>query len=155
MSGTKLAGVILLVLAVPLAVLGLMYLFSDVDVPDLVPGDRGLSGYAAAGAGALLLLVGVVLMVVGRKPHAAAAPQSAVATEQYEIKRTEMNWGARPTAVPEDLQAQLDAVNHKLSRIKVQYGMGELSSESYKTLTQQYEQEKAVIERKVIEQQGL
>jgi hypothetical protein len=48
----------------------------------------------------------------------------------------------------------MDAVKQKLSRIKVQYGMGELSSESYRTLTQQYELEMAAIERKVLDQQG-
>jgi hypothetical protein len=158
LAGTKVVGLILLILSIPLILLGILYLFSDVDaVPQIVPDDRNMSGYAAAGAGAVFLLLGVVLMLLTPKPKGVVVAPTAVAPpQQFEIKRTEMNWGTTSQAktASEDLQDQMDAVKQKLSRIKVQYGMGELSSESYRTLTQQYELEMAAIERKVLDQQG-
>src|SRR5688572_22948897 len=100
-------------------------------IPEIMEGNRDASGFIALGAGALLLVLGIVMMLLKPKQAPVVVQRVApVPQQQVEIKRTEMNWGAgAPTrSASEDLQAELDAINQKVSRVKVQYGMGELSN---------------------------
>ncbi|HLE47031.1 MAG TPA: hypothetical protein VI818_01945 [Candidatus Thermoplasmatota archaeon] len=158
MGAPKIIGIILIVLAVPLFLGAIVFLFSEVrPVEPFVQDDPAKTGYGLAGIGVLFLTMGVILLLVGprgpRIPKGAAV--AAAQPQQVEIKRTEMNWGSGQTAAPSDqLQEALDDVNRKIGQAKVQFGMGQLSNESYKILMAQYERERGVIEAQIVAQRG-
>jgi hypothetical protein len=161
LATTKGFGILLIIVSMLLLLAGVSYLFMATSpLPSLVKQDPTLTGYAAGGAGLLALLLGVVLLVIAPKPAVPiVVPVTQPALQTVEIKRTEMNWGsgARPAAqadASEDLSGRLEGINQRLGRLKVQYGMGELSNESYKTITTQLEQEKADIELRLYQGKG-
>ena len=155
LSAAKILGIILLVLSLPLLGLAVMYLGSE--EPPVAPfiGDEpSMSAYVLLGVAALFIVLGIILLLV--KPRAAPAPVVVAAPappQEITIKRTEMNWGTQPVAASPtaQLESALDAVNQKIGRLKVQYGMGEISNESYKRMMVTYESEKAQIEQQILE----
>lgn len=156
MSALKALGIVLLLMSLPLLVGAILYLFMAAPPgPSFVAEDPAKTGIALGAGGALFLLLGVILLVVSPKKEPTPVVVVTPAPQTYEIKRTEMDLGSSSRqTVGDDLQAQLDLVNQKMGRLKVQFGMGELSSESYKTLMAQYESEKAAVERRILESQG-
>lgn len=156
MSSTKPLGVVLLVLSLPLLLGAIVYLFmTDPPLPAFVSDDLAKTGTAVGGAGVGFLFLGVILLVVSPKKKVAPVVVVPPPAQTYEIKRTAMDVGSSSRqTVGDELQTQLDLVNQKMGRLKVQFGMGELSNESYKTLMGQYEVEKAAVERRILESQG-
>jgi hypothetical protein len=146
-------GALLLILSVPAFLAGIIVMFSSSDLIPEVLGEN--TGYAFMGLGALLLIVGILMLVISPKPKVAVqAPVAAAPVQQIEIKRTEMNWGSNTKAAPTDaLQSELDAINQKIGQAKVRYGVGELSGETYKMLLSDYEKEKAEIQRRILSEQ--
>ncbi|MBI2078515.1 MAG: hypothetical protein HYT80_09140 [Euryarchaeota archaeon] len=145
-------------LSVPVFLGTIVYLFSDIrPIEPFVQNDPNKTGYGMGGVGVLFLTLGIILLLVGprgpRVPKGAAV--AAAQPQQVEIKRTEMNWGSSQAATPSDqLQEALDEVNRKIGQAKVQYGMGQLSNESYKLLMAQYEKERGAIEAQIVQQRG-
>lgn len=153
-AATKALGSAFTVLAIPMLLAALVLLASEETfVPDPL-GDRDQSGMLYAGVGLAFLVVGVVFLVM--KPKApAVAPESRAASpprRQVEIKRTEMNVGrpepssSAPKTAESSLDAEIEEMTRKISRLKVQYGMGEISKESFRRLRDELEQEKAELE---------
>ena len=157
LGAAKIIGIVLMVLSVPALLGSVVFLFSEVRPLEPFVNDSAEStGYGLAGIGVLFLTLGVIMLLIGPRTRTPKALASAVAQpQQVEIKRTEMNWGSQTVASPSDqLQEALDEVNRKMGQAKVQYGMGELSNESYKLLMGQYEKEKGAIEAQIIQQRG-
>lgn len=154
MGTGRTAGAILLVISVPVFVAALVLVYStDPPIPAFAGGDAELSGYLLAGLGAVLLVVGVVLLVVSPKAPRVQAGVPAESPQVVEIKRTEMDWGAGPQkTVADELHERLETVNQKIGRAKVRFGMGQLSKETYKTLIAELEAEKAVVERQILDE---
>lgn len=146
-------GAFLLILSVPAFLAALIAMFSSAELIPAFLGDN--TGYALLGVGALLLVLGVVLLVVSPKEKVVAHGTVVAAPEQQvEIKRTEMNWGSSAAKAPSDeMQTQLDAINQKIGQAKVRYGVGDLSGETYKMLLADYEKERAEIQRRILDQQ--
>lgn len=144
-------GALLLILSVPAFLAALVFMFSSAELVPAFLGDS--TGYALLGLGASLLIAGVVLLIVSpRARHVEQAPVAAAPTQQIEIKRTEMNWGApKPNAPSDEMQTQLDAVNQRIGQAKVRYGVGDLSGETYKMLLADLEKEKAEIQRRILD----
>lgn len=157
LGATKILGIIVMVLSVPLLLGGVLFMFSTNPPMDpFVQDDATKTGYALVAAGVLFLLLGLILLLIGpRTKVLKGAAEAAPQPQQIEIKRTEMNLGGQQAASPsEQLQEALDDINRKIGQAKVQYGMGQLSNESYKLLTSQYEKEKGAIEAEIIRQRG-
>src|SRR5687767_3029895 len=108
MGATRGIGALLLILSVPAFLAALVAMFSSADVIPEFLGEN--TGYALLGIGALFLIAGVVLLIVAPKSAATVvqAPVAAAPTQQIEIKRTEMNWGApKPNAPTDEMQSKL------------------------------------------------
>lgn len=151
MGATRGIGALLLILSVPAFLAALIAMFSSAELVPLFLGDN--TGYALLGLGAVLLIAGIVLLVAAPKAKPAVqAPVTAAPTQQIEIKRTEMNWGApKPNAPSDAMQSELDAINQRIGQAKVRYGVGELSGETYKMLLADLEKEKAEIQRRILD----
>lgn len=153
-AATKALGSAFTVLAVPMLLAALVLLASEETfVPDPL-GDRGQSGILYAGVGLAFLVVGVVFLVMKPKaPQVTPEARSASPPRRHvEIKRTEMNVG-RPEPSPgpaeaaeSSLDEEIEEMTRKISRLKVQYGMGEISKESFRRLRDELEKEKAELE---------
>lgn len=146
-------GAFLLILSVPAFLAALIFMFSSAGLIPAILGDN--TGYALLGLGALLLVMGIVLLVVSpKKKTVAQAPVAVAPQQQIEIKRTEMNWGSSAAKAPSDeMQTRLDAINQKIGQAKVRYGVGDLTGETYKMLLADYEKEKTEIQRHILDSQ--
>jgi heme/copper-type cytochrome/quinol oxidase subunit 2 len=152
MGASRALGAVFLVLSVPVLLAGVLVRFSSTSV---VPAFLGESTFLVLlGLGTSMLLLGILFVIgITRKKAVVAAAPAPETTAEVEIKRTEMNWGSQTKAAPSDeLQDALDKVNQKIGRAKVQYGVGELSADSYKLLIADYEKEKAEIQRRILAQ---
>lgn len=151
MGAARTLGIVLLVLSIPVLLAAVVSYGSEGTMPAIFGPSTGIV-LAAAGVG--LLLFGIVFIVVAPKKKVVAAPVAPPPPPpQVEIKRTEMNWGAnKPKSASDELQEELEAVNQQIGKIKVQYGIGELSNEAYKLMMADYEKKKSKIEKKIIEQ---
>lgn len=156
MGSLKIIGIVLLVLAVPLVLAAILYMgSSDPPIPVFVGDDATKTGYVAGGAGGFLLLAGIVLLIVSPRARRQELAVAETGPQEVVIKRTEMNLaGATPRSEAEALNDQLEAINQKISRIKVKFGMGEVSNESFKRLMAEYEQERAGIEKQIYDAEG-
>lgn len=158
MSGAKIAGGILIGLSILVLLAGVLLAFGSEDsTPSflkeaLVGDDVAKTGYVYMAVGGFLLVGGVVLLLLpGHKTEFKAVVAPRPVAQTVEIKRTQMDF-AKPAAGPGSaLDEELEGVNQKMGRLKVQFGIGELSSASYQTLMAQLEAEKAAIERKILE----
>ncbi len=157
-AATKAVGVVLIVLAVLILLAALVLIGSEETFVPAAVGDRTQSGLVYAGAGVAFLAIGVVLLLLKPKrrvtPDAPPQPQR----QAVEIKRTEMNVGRpEPTtgasAGSSSLDDEIDEMTRQLSRLKVQYGMGEISKESFRRLRDELEKEKAELELRRVEEE--
>lgn len=118
--------------------------------------DRNLSAALGTVLGAVSFLAAVTVSLTGRRRasgSAASAPSPPPTpppppSEVVVIKRTEMNWQPLPKSMsPEQrLQERLDDVNGRMGRVKVQFGLGHVSKDTYKKLMEDLEREKTEIE---------
>lgn len=158
-TATKALGVALIVLAVPIVLAGLLLIGSEQTFVPAAVGDETQSAMVYGGIGLAFLVVGVVLLLMRPKPKVTPDAPPRPERRTVEIKRTEMNVG-RPEPAPSpaggdsDLDAQIDELTRKISRLKVQYGMGELSKESFRRLRDELEQEKAELELRRVQERG-
>lgn len=154
MGAGRVFGSLLVLVSIGLLILAVLQLYGASPPLPAVGGGTATTGYVVGALGVLGLAGGVVLLVAG--PRKKSTPSGTVLepAQQVVIKRTEMNWGPQTSvsrAPSDDLQAQLDAINQKIGRLKVQYGIGELSGETYKVLIVEYDKERAAIELRIIE----
>jgi uncharacterized membrane protein len=157
---------VLFVVAVLLLAGGIV-MFGSQDEMAAVPQvseDRALSGGLYTLFGVAFFAMGTVLLFMerGQERREAAAEQEAAAraakpaaprTRQVEIKRTVMDVAPaafQPATVGPD-HAALDDVNRKMARLKVQFGMGEVSRESYRHIMETLEHEKSEIELRLLD----
>lgn len=105
-------------------------------------------GSLGLGLGLLLLVIALVFLTRQPKmgPAAVEAPPLA-APETVEVKRTEMRWAERPAAQEGEVTTEIEGVRQQLARLKVQYGLGEISNESYRRLSAELEAKLAELER--------
>lgn len=107
-----------------------------------------LGGAWVATTGLLFVVLGVLVLLRPGRPPVPDVPAPAP-PEPVEIKRTEMRWDEnRPPVSPDPFQAQRDDVERRKARLKVRYGMGELSDHSYRALMTELEAEELEIERR-------
>lgn len=124
-----------------------------VSKPDAVPGWRP-EGDAASisilSGGVLVLLVGLIFIVRRSPIPMAPTPQEAPRPlETVEIKRTEMRWGETSPAEPAEAASddRLEAIQQQISKLKVQFGLGQVSPEAYKRLLEDLQAEEAELTR--------
>lgn len=150
-AATKALGVALIVLSVPILLAALVLVGSEETFVPAVAGDRVESGMVYGGVGFAFLVVGVVFLLL--KPKRRVTPEAPPQPQRrtVEIKRTKMDVGrSEPSAGTEgaasSLDAEIEELTRKISRLKVQYGMGEISKESFRRLRDELEKEKAELE---------
>ena len=144
---SKALGWILLVLGLAVAGYGVA-LASGAALPP--PSLETPAGWGAALAvGVVVLIVALVLVTRTPKlaPAAAPLPPPPAVPETVEIKRTEMRWGERQAAPEAAATTEIESTREQLARLKVQYGLGELSAESYRRLSADLEAKLAELER--------
>lgn len=139
MSGRTAGAVFNLVLGLGALALGAWFYVDEENI--LFTGVLGVLGLA--------LVVSAIVMLAKRTPSpqvVSQAPEPAP-PQVVEVKRTEMNWGSQGgPEVPDDLQSQLDDVDQRMGRLKVQLGLGQVSNESFKRQMAELEDEKAGVE---------
>jgi hypothetical protein len=148
---SKSLGWILLVLGLVVAGYGVA-LLAGAALPTGGVSDRAAWGGALA-VGLVFLVVALVLITRTPKlgPAAAPAPPPVPQPETVEVKRTEMRWGERPATQEAPETSELEGTRQQLARLKVQYGLGELSAESYRRLSEELEAKLAQLERAEME----
>lgn len=154
MGAGRVVGSVLVVASIALLVAAVLQLYGAAPPLPAVGGDFETTGYVVGGLGVVVLAGGVVLFILRPRSKTAKVGTPVEPMQQVVIKRTEMNWGPQTSVSrtpSDDLQSQLDAVNQKIGRLKVQYGIGELSGETYKALIIEYEKERAAVELRIIE----
>jgi predicted membrane protein len=152
MAAMKIIGILMLVLSAPALLAALLFVGStDPPLPFWFGDVASVNAVIWMSVGAFLFTLGTVAMLVKPKPKQAAPQLATQATQGVEIKRTRMDVGLASEAPQQDPDdARLEEVNMQLARLKVQYGMGDLSGESFKQLSQALNKEKAELELKML-----
>lgn len=148
MAATKPIGWILFLAGLIVAGYGLGVALAPEKLPDWNPQDRTV-GWGVLGGGALLLILGFVLIVRRHPiPMSPAPKEPPKPVETVEIKRTEMNWPrAEGRGEQETTDARIEAVQQKMARLKVDFGLGKISPDAFAKLIKELQEQEAEFQR--------